>query len=70
MQRNSEARAEIIDNDPELPAKSFAQQVAGIHIPHIINKRQKGLKSLRKEILNAVKEIHRSRNNKSKAKKS
>lgn len=48
--------------------KSFAEEVAGIHIPHVINKRQKGLKALRKQIISSVKEIARARSNKAKKK--
>lgn len=44
--------------------KTLAQQIAGIYIPHIINKRQKGLRSLRKDLLTAVKNINRTRSQK------
>lgn len=48
--------------------KTFAEEVAGIYIPHVINKRQKGLKALRKQILSSVKEITKARSNKAKKK--
>lgn len=46
--------------------KTLAEEIAGIHVPHCINKRQKGLKALRKQILSSVKDIYRARSNKSK----
>ncbi|EPY33626.1 hypothetical protein STCU_02124 [Strigomonas culicis] len=47
---------------------TMAQQIAAIQVPHIINKRQKGLKQLRKQIIAAVKNVRRSSTEKGKRK--
>lgn len=39
--------------------KGLAQQIASIQFPHIVNKRQKGFKQLRKQIMGAVKDVRR-----------
>ena len=39
--------------------KSLAQQIAGIQFQHVLNKRQKGFKSLRKQLLASVKDVRR-----------
>lgn len=44
-------------------SKSLTEDIASIYVPHVINKRQKGLKTLRKQILGSVKEIYRARAN-------
>ncbi|KAG5508219.1 hypothetical protein JKF63_05475 [Porcisia hertigi] len=39
--------------------KNLAQEIATIQIAHVVNKREKGLKHLRKQIMGAVKDIRR-----------
>ncbi|AAZ11175.1 hypothetical protein, conserved [Trypanosoma brucei brucei TREU927] len=39
--------------------KPLAQQIAAVQFPHVINKRQKGFKQLRKQIIHGVKSIRR-----------
>jgi hypothetical protein len=39
--------------------RSLAQEIAGIQFQHVINKRQKGFKGLRKQLMASVKEVRR-----------
>ncbi|KAH9588768.1 hypothetical protein LSM04_005928 [Trypanosoma melophagium] len=39
--------------------KPLAQQVAGIQFAHVVNKRQKGFKQLRRQIIEGVRELRR-----------
>ncbi|KAG5481854.1 hypothetical protein GH5_06799 [Leishmania sp. Ghana 2012 LV757] len=39
--------------------KNLAQEIASIQFPHVVNKREKGLKHLRKQIVGAVKDVRR-----------
>lgn len=52
--------------------KTLAQEIASIQVPHMINKRQKGMKALRRKIIAAVKKTRRRHAEKAKksAKKS
>lgn len=39
--------------------KNLAQEIAAIQFAHVVNKREKGLKHLRKQILGAVRDVRR-----------
>jgi hypothetical protein len=51
------------DAEPAAPftnkGRSLAQQIAGIKFQHMVNKRQRGFKSLRKQLLASVKDVRR-----------
>ncbi|CAD2221677.1 hypothetical protein AGDE_06879 [Angomonas deanei] len=48
--------------------KTLTQQIASINVPHIVGRREKGLKRLRKQVINAVKDVRRRHNEKAKRK--
>lgn len=66
-QQQLEQSLGVTENKPAGP-KSLTQKIASIQVPHVINKRQKGLKQLRREIVSAVRDLRRSHSEKAKRK--
>ncbi|CAJ1014768.1 hypothetical protein, conserved [Leishmania lindenbergi] len=50
--------------------KNLAQEIASIQFAHIVNKREKGLKHLRKQIMGAVKDVRRRYTDKARSRQS
>ena len=44
--------------------RSMAQEIASVHFSHVINKRQRGFKQLRKQLIDAVKVVRRKHHDK------
>lgn len=47
------------DEGGRTPRRTLAQEIAGVQFQHVVNKRQKGFKALRKQLVNAVKDVRR-----------
>ncbi|KPA76203.1 hypothetical protein ABB37_07957 [Leptomonas pyrrhocoris] len=45
-------------NDKHAP-KNLAQEIAAVQFAHVVNRREKGFKHLRKQIIGAVKDVRR-----------
>ena len=54
-------RRPAANNKSKKEAPSLAQQIASIQFPTQVNKRQKGFKQLRRQIMDAVKVVRRQR---------
>jgi hypothetical protein len=67
-ERKKQQRSE--DEGGKMSRKTLAQEIAGIQFQHVVNKRQKGFKSLRKQLVNAVKDVRRRYAQKNKARAS
>lgn len=72
-QRSNDPQAELEQSlgldqrgSPKNAPRTMAQEIASIQFPHIVNKRQKGFKQLRKQIVHAVKDVRRRHAEKSK----
>lgn len=72
-QKQNDSQAELeqslgLDQSrPKGTPRTLAQDIASISVPHCMNKRQKGLKSLRRQIVAAAKDVRRRHADKGKS---